>query len=114
MEMELRIAKRQEPSLLWRSALVITGAVVAALTLSMLLLALRGISPFEGLGVLVMGAFGTSWALRAKTAAPWGLAPLPPLDQPPPKPWKTKALCLTLFLKNLWRKISPTDCLNSV
>ena len=64
MKMELRIAKRQEPSLLWRSALVITGAVVAALTLSMLLLALRGISPFEGLGVLVMGAFGTSWALQ--------------------------------------------------
>ena len=60
----LRISKRQEPSPLWRSALVFTGAVAAALALSMLLLTVRGISPLEGLKVLMLGAFGSSWALQ--------------------------------------------------
>ncbi|NQS71108.1 MAG: ABC transporter permease [Desulfobulbaceae bacterium] len=60
----LRIAKRQEPSPLWRSALVLFGAVLVALGLSILLLALRGISPLEGCRVLIMGAFGSSWALQ--------------------------------------------------
>ena len=60
----LRISKRQEPSPLWRSALVFTGAVAAALALSMLLLTVRGISPLEGFKVLMLGAFGSSWALQ--------------------------------------------------
>ncbi|MDO5674197.1 MAG: ABC transporter permease [bacterium] len=60
----LRITKRQEPSPLWRSALVFTGAVATALVLSMLLLTVRGISPLEGLSVLMTGAFGSSWALQ--------------------------------------------------
>ena len=60
----LRISKRQEPSPLWRSALVFTGAVAAALALSMLLLTARGISPLEGFKVLMLGAFGSSWALQ--------------------------------------------------
>ena len=64
MAFELRIAKRQEPSPIWRSALVFTGAVAVALGLSMLLLTVRGISPLEGLRVLVMGAFGSTWALQ--------------------------------------------------
>lgn len=60
----LRITKRQEPSPLWRSALVFTGAVATALVLSMLLLTVRGISPLEGFSVLMTGAFGSSWALQ--------------------------------------------------
>lgn len=60
----LRITKCQEPSPLWRSALVFTGAVATALVLSMLLLTVRGISPLEGLSVLMTGAFGSSWALQ--------------------------------------------------
>lgn len=60
----LRITKRREPSPLWRSALVFTGAVAAALGLSMLLLTVRGISPLQGLDVLVTGAFGSGWALQ--------------------------------------------------
>lgn len=64
MAFQLRIAKRQEPSSLWRSALVFTGAVAVALGLSMLLLTVRGVAPLNGLQVLVMGAFGSVWALQ--------------------------------------------------
>lgn len=60
----LRIGKRQEPSPLWRSALVLLGAVGAALVLGILLLAVRGISPLTGLRVLLLGAFGSPWALQ--------------------------------------------------
>ncbi len=60
----LRIAKRQEPSPLWRSTLIMLGAVAAALGLGMLLLTVRGIAPWTGFNVLFTGAFGSAWALQ--------------------------------------------------
>ncbi len=60
----LRIAKRQEACPAWRSFLIIAGAVVIALVISITLLALRGIPPWQGLMTLVQGAFASRWALE--------------------------------------------------
>ena len=59
----LRISRRQEP-LGWRAGLVLLAAVLLSLALSLLLLAVQGVSPLTGLVVLLRGAFGTVWALE--------------------------------------------------
>ncbi len=58
-----RISRRPEP-LGWRSGLVLLAAVSLSLGLSLLLLAIQGVSPLAGLTVLARGAFGSAWALE--------------------------------------------------
>lgn len=58
-----RIIKRQERHI-WRSCLVLAGALVLSLLLSALLLSLRGTPPIEGVAVLFKGAFGSRWAVE--------------------------------------------------
>ena len=48
----------------WRGALVVSGSALLALALSLLLLTVQGVSPLAGLKVLVLGAFGSTWAIE--------------------------------------------------
>ena len=59
----LRIVKRNEP-LKWGSFLVILGAILFSLSLSALLLALRGAPALEGILILFRGGFGSIYALQ--------------------------------------------------
>ena len=48
----------------WRGALVVSGSALLALAGSLLLLGVQGVSPLAGLKVLVLGAFGSAWAIE--------------------------------------------------
>ncbi|PIE56175.1 MAG: branched-chain amino acid ABC transporter permease [Desulfobulbus propionicus] len=59
----LRIIRRQERPF-WRSCCVLVLALLLSLSLSALLLWLRGTSPLDGIAVLFRGAFGSRWAIE--------------------------------------------------
>ena len=63
MTRTFRISRRQE-QVGWRAtALIFLAAVFMSLAAGLLLLIVQGISPLNGLIVLVQGAFGSGWAL---------------------------------------------------